>query len=265
MTKRLSGFGFRISDLDFRVSGFRFRVVAFGPRILSLGVRVSSLGFQASRFAFWVSDLGFRVSGFGSWVSGFGFRVSAHRMPKGRRKQLMSPVLSGLQNRAPTLQNPKLETLSFDTRNHNNDWLLGVVFLGACQEPRSVCLPSSLSLPPDLSRSRALSVLHFRARSRWLSLFVSLSLSRFRSLSTHEVRTVPHAQTKGARNHRGGNPGANRKSISHRCYYLWEVAFEWGLTKETTYLPQGCLQGGPRGPRGRRTHGPSPAFCRASA
>ena len=30
--------------------------------------------------------------------------------------------------------------------------------------------------------------------------------------------------------HPGGNPGANLKSISHRCY-LFEVAFVWELTK----------------------------------
>ena len=30
----------------------------------------------------------------------------------------------------------------------------------------------------------------------------------------------------------GGNPGANLKSISHKCY-LVEVVFVWGLTKET--------------------------------
>ena len=33
------------------------------------------------------------------------------------------------------------------------------------------------------------------------------------------------------------------ESISHTCY-LQEVAFEWKLTKETIYLPRGCLQGG---------------------
>jgi len=38
-----------------------------------------------------------------------------------------------------------------------------------------------------------------------------------------------------------GNPGANLKSISHRCY-LREVAFEWDLTQETIFLPLGCLQ-----------------------
>jgi len=41
----------------------------------------------------------------------------------------------------------------------------------------------------------------------------------------------------------GGNPWANRKSISHRCYLRAE-AFEWELTKETIYLPLGCVQGG---------------------
>jgi len=43
--------------------------------------------------------------------------------------------------------------------------------------------------------------------------------------------------------HPGGNQEANLESISHR-YYLREVAFEWELTKETIYLPLGCLQGG---------------------
>jgi hypothetical protein len=41
----------------------------------------------------------------------------------------------------------------------------------------------------------------------------------------------------------GGNPGANLKSTSHRCY-LFEEAFVWDLSKETIHLPLGCLQGG---------------------
>ena len=41
----------------------------------------------------------------------------------------------------------------------------------------------------------------------------------------------------------GGNPGANLKSIPHRCY-LFEVAFVWELTSKTIILPLGCLQGG---------------------
>ena len=46
-----------------------------------------------------------------------------------------------------------------------------------------------------------------------------------------------------AAHHPAGNPGANLKSISHRCY-LFEVAFVRELTKETIVLPLGCLQGG---------------------
>jgi len=42
--------------------------------------------------------------------------------------------------------------------------------------------------------------------------------------------------------HPGGNPGANLKSISHRCHPIL-VAFVWELTKETNDLPLGCLQG----------------------
>ena len=41
----------------------------------------------------------------------------------------------------------------------------------------------------------------------------------------------------------GGNPGANHKSISHRCHPIL-VAFVWVLTKETIHLSLGCLQGG---------------------
>jgi len=40
--------------------------------------------------------------------------------------------------------------------------------------------------------------------------------------------------------HPGGNPGANLKSISHRCHPILVVE----LTKETIDLPLGCLQGG---------------------
>jgi len=41
--------------------------------------------------------------------------------------------------------------------------------------------------------------------------------------------------------HPGGNPGANLKSISHRCY-LFEVAFVWELAEETIVLPLGLKQ-----------------------
>jgi len=68
--------------------------------------------------------------------------------------------------------------------------------------------------------------------------------------------------------HPGGNPGANLKSISHRCY-LFEVAFVWELTQETIVLPMGCLQGGRRldssvqrlfVSRGLFPHGRAPLF-----
>ena len=62
---------------------------------------------------------------------------------------------------------------------------------------------------------------------------------------------LTNLQTGGPVPHPGGNPGANLKSISHRCY-LFEEAFVWDLTQETIYLPLGCLQGevqkGARGP-----------------
>jgi len=41
----------------------------------------------------------------------------------------------------------------------------------------------------------------------------------------------------------GGNPGANLKSIAHRCLPIL-VAVVWELTKETIDLPLSCLQGG---------------------
>ena len=44
--------------------------------------------------------------------------------------------------------------------------------------------------------------------------------------------------------HHGGNPGANLKSISHRCC-LFEVAFVWELTTATIVVTLGCLQDGP--------------------
>ena len=36
--------------------------------------------------------------------------------------------------------------------------------------------------------------------------------------------------------HPGGDPGANPKSISLR-YYIWEVAYEWESTKESSICP----------------------------
>jgi len=48
---------------------------------------------------------------------------------------------------------------------------------------------------------------------------------------------------KALPHHPGGNPGANLKSISHRCHPIL-VVFVWELTTETIDLPLGRLQGG---------------------
>ena len=57
------------------------------------------------------------------------------------------------------------------------------------------------------------------------------------------VQTLPSRATEEHPHdcHPGGDPRANIKTISHRCY-LREVAFEWELSQETIYLPLGCLQ-----------------------
>ena len=52
------------------------------------------------------------------------------------------------------------------------------------------------------------------------------------------VRDAPHRGE--TLNHPGDNLGANLSSVSHICH-LWEVIFERELTKETIYLPLGCL------------------------
>jgi len=58
--------------------------------------------------------------------------------------------------------------------------------------------------------------------------------------------------------HPGGNPGANLKSISHRCHPIL-VAFLWELTKETIDLPLGC----PHSQKCRTAalRGEPPPFC----
>ena len=75
----------------------------------------------------------------------------------------------------------------------------------------------------------------------------SLIDERFTVRGEITVRREIHCHRYGLRTvgHPGGNPGANLKSTSHRCY-LFEVAFVWEVTKETIVLPQGCLQGGVR-------------------
>ena len=53
-----------------------------------------------------------------------------------------------------------------------------------------------------------------------------------------EATSFSRVATRYALNHSGGNPGANLKSISHRCHPIL-VAFVWKMTKETIYLPLG--------------------------
>ena len=71
-------------------------------------------------------------------------------------------------------------------------------------------------------------------------------------------RFVPHmsklaaiSESRQALGHPEGNPGANIKSISHRCHPIL-LAFVWELTEETI---KGCLKGGER---------TSPYYCRRS-
>ena len=95
------------------------------------------------------------------------------------------------------------------------------------------------------------------ARQPWLLASVSCKktlllaghapMARGRSTNAAGFRWTPGGSNDRGReglneSHLGGNPGANLKSISHRCYHR-EVAFEWELTEETIYLSLGCLRG----------------------
>jgi len=50
------------------------------------------------------------------------------------------------------------------------------------------------------------------------------------------TRAPPVAQRVSELIHPGGNPGANLKSISHRCHPIL-VAFAWDLTEKTSICP----------------------------
>jgi len=69
-----------------------------------------------------------------------------------------------------------------------------------------------------------------------------LLFSHWPARPLQSCRHVP-TQHLNAPRHPGGNPGANLKSISHRCHPILG-AFVWELTKETIELPVSCLQGG---------------------
>ena len=62
-------------------------------------------------------------------------------------------------------------------------------------------------------------------------------------LCVRRCTTTSVAAAQGLSSHPEGNPGANLKSISHRCHPIL-VAFVWELTNEVFHLPLGCLQGG---------------------
>jgi len=84
----------------------------------------------------------------------------------------------------------------------------------------------------------------YEPASEPLHISVKQFYPQLKTLHVHEQKeTLPALQVLPSQSHPGGNPGANLKSISHRCY-LFEVAFVWELTKETIVLPLGCLQGG---------------------
>ena len=80
---------------------------------------------------------------------------------------------------------------------------------------------------------------------RYRAALVAVALAAGSLLPAYDSSTPLLYPPPGPRygNHPGGNPGANLKSISHRCH-LFEVAFVWELTKETIDFPLGCLQGG---------------------
>ena len=61
-------------------------------------------------------------------------------------------------------------------------------------------------------------------------------------LSSKGVRTSTADTPSRSAHHPGGNPGANLKSISHRCQPIL-VAFEFKLTKETNQFAHGLPTG----------------------
>ena len=119
----------------------------------------------------------------------------------------------------------------------------------------SISLFLSLSLSRSLSLSLSLSICPFFCLSLALSLARSLSLSL--SSAPFLVRVPdpmrPSLQLQYAivkqpillllRYHPGGDPGADRKSISHRCHLIL-VGFVFELTDKTINFSLGCLQGG---------------------
>ena len=67
------------------------------------------------------------------------------------------------------------------------------------------------------------------------ALFTAASPSALASEGEGTTLSTPWSRVKG-----------KSKSISNRCH-LFKLSFVWELTKQTTHLPLGCLQGGLEG------------------
>jgi len=77
----------------------------------------------------------------------------------------------------------------------------------------------------------------YQARPRTVAFSKKMGVPGSSPCLTRERRLAPGAL------HPGVELRANRRSIHHRCH-LFQVAFVLELTKETIYLPLGCLQDG---------------------
>ena len=110
-----------------------------------------------------------------------------------------------------------------------------------CPTPASVCLTLEMLLGGRRSSGST-----SRRRSGRSGGRATCGSSRARKGIRCAPNPPPPNSSHGAsrsHSHPGGNPGANIKTISHK-YYIREEEFECELTKETIYLPLGCLQGG---------------------
>ena len=99
--------------------------------------------------------------------------------------------------------------------------------------------PSSFVLSPGCS---LLSILGpFSAVELWQTRHDTVK--HYTSGGLHGIKKEFRGNATRVGSHPGGNPGANLKSISHRCHPIL-VAFVRELTQETINLPLGCLEGG---------------------
>jgi len=102
---------------------------------------------------------------------------------------------------------------------------------------RHLCMTMLLSTCAAVSFISILDLPHDYSPWLWLCGMLLLVVQRA-GLTCAESLLVVHDLGIQVTLHPGGNPGANLKSISHKCH-LFEVAFVWELTKETIVLPLG--------------------------